>query len=107
MQQLGVKVDLARNTREALSMFGSRRYSVIISDMGRREDGKDNFRAGLDLLKAVRERDAQIPFILFCNSRGVKEHAQEAMQLSANGITSSATELYGLLGLEQLRAKSP
>src|SRR5712692_4951379 len=79
LQQLGVKVDLAHNTAEGLSMFSRRQYSVIISDMGRRENGKDNFRAGLDLLKAVRERDAQIPFVIFCSSRGVQEHTQEAM----------------------------
>jgi len=103
LERAGVRVDLARNTAQGLSMFGRRRYSVVISDMGRREDGKENFTAGLDLLKAVRERDKRVPFIIFCSTRGVAAHAKEAYQLGANGITSSASELYGLLNLEEMR----
>jgi DNA-binding NarL/FixJ family response regulator len=74
--------------------------------MGRREDGKDNFRAGLDLLKAVRARDPQIPFVIFCSSRGVRDHRDEAMRLGANGITASATELSELLNLTQLKKEA-
>ena len=74
--------------------------------MGRREDGKDNFRAGLDLLKAVRARDPQIPFVIFCSARFVKDHRDEAMRLGANGITASATELSELLNLTQLKKEA-
>jgi len=104
--RLGVRVDLARTTSEGLSKAGNRRYSVIISDMGRREDGKDNFRAGLDFLKTVRETDSDIPFIIFCSSRGVREHQEEAMRLGANGITASATELSEFLNLARLKKEA-
>src|SRR6266480_4633389 len=38
--RLGVRVDLARTTSDGLSMFDDRRYSAIISDMGRNESGR-------------------------------------------------------------------
>src|SRR6266545_3666210 len=71
LTNLGIKVDLALTTSEGLSLFGRRKYSCVISDMGRHEDDAENSDAGLDLLKAIRERNAQIPFIIFCSSRGV------------------------------------
>jgi CheY-like chemotaxis protein len=103
LTRLGARVDLARSTAEGLSMFGRRRYSVVISDMGRTENGKDNFRAGLDLLAALKERDKTVSFILFSSTRGVKEHREEALRLGARGITSSASELYALLDLDRLK----
>jgi CheY-like chemotaxis protein len=106
LTNLGIKVDLALTTSEGLSLFGRRKYSYVISDMGRQEDDAENSDAGLDLLKAIRERDAQIPFIIFCSSRGVREHGAEARKLGVTGITSSPTELSGLLNLDALKAKA-
>jgi len=74
--------------------------------MGRHEDDAENSDAGLDLLKAIRERNAQIPFIIFCSSRGVREHGDEVRRLGVTGITSSPTELFGFLNLDTLKAKA-
>jgi CheY-like chemotaxis protein len=106
LTNLGIKVDLALTTSEGLSLFGRRKYSCVISDMGRHEDDAENSDAGLDLLKAIRERDAQIPFLIFCSSRGVREHGAEARRLGVTGITSSPTELSGFLNLDALKAKA-
>lgn len=105
LQKLGVTVDLADSTSEGLSRLSSRQYSAIISNFGREEGGKFNPRAGLDLLIAVRERSPKIPFIVFSGSRSAREFGQDAIQLGANGVTTSPTELYALLNLEQLRNK--
>jgi CheY-like chemotaxis protein len=105
LARLGVKVHLAQTTSDALSMFGRRRYSAVISDMGRNENGRYNEEAGIDLLKAIRQRDAELPFVFFSSSRAAAEHRDEAMRLKANGITSSPTELYALLHLDQLKDK--
>ncbi|SRR6266571_382651 len=104
LQELGVKVDLALSTGEGLSMFGRRRYSCVISDMGRHEDGRENSDAGLDLLREIRAKDQKIPFIIFCSTRGVRQHGKEALHLGATGITASPTELFGLLNLDALNA---
>jgi len=103
---LGVKVDLALTTTEGIAKFSRRKYSVVISDMGRHEDGVENPDAGIDLLKAIRAKDAKVPFFIFCSTRGVRQHGDEARRLGVTAITSSPTELSGLLNLDELKAKA-
>jgi CheY-like chemotaxis protein len=99
LNRLNIQVDLAETTADGLIKFSAGRYDAMISDMGRREGGRYNDRAGFELLKVVREQDATIPFIIFCSTRGARENRDEAMRLGASGITSSPTELYSLLKL--------
>jgi CheY-like chemotaxis protein len=100
VQQLadkGLKTDLALSTAEGLRMVGKKAYNVIVSDMGRTEDGMYKPTAGLELLRQIREYNKTIPFIIFCSSAGVAEHGQEAIDLQATAITSSPTEMFGIL----------
>jgi CheY-like chemotaxis protein len=99
LNKLNVRVDLAGSTADGLIKFHNEQYGVVISDMGRQEGGRYNRRAGLELLKAIRQRSAETPFFIFCSTRSAHENRDEAMRLGANGITSSATELYSLLKL--------
>ncbi len=99
LNRMNVRVDLAENTADGLAKFSAGEYGAIISDMGRREGGRFNPRAGLEFLKVVREHNATIPFFIFCSSKNAQENRDEAMRLGANGITSSPTELYALLNL--------
>lgn len=92
-----VAVDLALSTAEALDRLSTRGYTAIVSDMSRDEAGHHAETAGLELLKAVRERDRSVPFIVFCSTQGVVAHSREAMEGGATGITSSTTQLFGLL----------
>jgi CheY-like chemotaxis protein len=92
----GVKVDLALSTSEGLRLFAKGAYGVVISDMGRTEDGSYKATAGLELLRKVREQNRTVPFIIFCSSRGAREHKESAISLGATAITSSPTELFGL-----------
>lgn len=102
LEQLGIRVDLALSTADGLSMFDQRRYSAVISDMSRREDGRTEARAGLKLLTAVRERDPVVRFIIFCGARSARINQEEALRIGADGITSSAAELYSLLNLDRV-----
>jgi CheY-like chemotaxis protein len=100
VQQLsdwGVSIDLALSTSEGIARFRRGRYDCVISDMGRQEGGSYNADAGLDLLQQIRGMDPQLPFVIFCSSRGVREQAKQAIAAGATGITASPTELYGLL----------
>ena len=103
LNQLGVRVDPALTTTDGLAMLGNRGYGAVISDMGRTENGHFNGTAGLDLLRAIRVRDPDVPVFFFCSTRAAEKHRSEAMQEKANGITSSPTELYALLNLDQLK----
>lgn len=100
VQQLvdrGVNVELALSTAEGLRMFDKKTYGVVISDMGRTEDGIYKPTAGLELLKVIRERNKTIPFIIYSSSRGGREHREAAIKLGATTLTTSPTEMVGLL----------
>ncbi len=93
----GVNVDLALSTSDGLRLFGGKAYGAVISDMGRTEDGKYKPTAGLELLRQIRGSNKTIPFIISTTSRGVSEHREEAIRLGATAITSSPTEVFGIL----------
>jgi len=103
VQQLsdkGFTIDLALSTSEGLKQFDRGQYGLVISDMGRTEEDSYKPTAGLDLLKKIRAQSPDIPFIIFCSSRGAREHASEAKALGVTSITSSPTELMGVLQRE-------
>lgn len=93
----GVEVDIELGNAGALRRLGRRTYTAIVSDMGRREDGRFQPTAGLSLLEDVRRIAPNTPFILFTSARNVFLHTDEVHAHAAADITSSATELTGLL----------
>jgi len=93
----GVNVDLALSTSEGLRMFGDRTYAVVVSDMGRTEDGIFKSTAGLELLRQIRASKGTVPFIFYTTFRATREYRTEALSLGATAITSSPTEILGLL----------
>jgi CheY-like chemotaxis protein len=100
VQQLsdrGFTIDLALSTSEGLKQLDRGQYGLVISDMGRTEEGSYKATAGLDLLKRIRAQSPDMPFVIFCSSLGVREHASEARALGVTSITSSPTELMGEL----------
>ncbi len=97
LSNAGVQVDLARSTEEALSKLREKRYRAIVSDMGRKEDGRFNERAGLDLLEEVRKADPDVPVAFYVSRRQVVDKGEVARQLGAALITSSPTTLMGFL----------
>jgi CheY-like chemotaxis protein len=104
LSELGVKVDTATSTAEAARLFDTRRYDYVISDMGRMEGGKFNGTAGLDLLKMVRAKNAQVPFVFFTSARALDNYGQQALAMGATGMTSSSTRLFGILNLDTAMA---
>lgn len=103
VQQLsdrGLKIELALSTADGLKLFDRGQFNLLISDMGRTEAGVYNPTAGLDLLKKIRALNHSIPFVIFCSSYGVRSHASEAKALAVTSITSSPTELMGVLEKE-------
>ncbi len=70
-------VDTARDVGEALELIKEIEYDAVISDY------KMQKRDGLDLLQAVRKKNAEMPFIMF-TGKGNETVAQEALNLGAN-----------------------
>ena len=77
LTRLGHAVEMAENGREALDKFQSRRFDLVICDLG--TSGLD----GLGVLRAVKQRDPGLPVILM-TAHGSVEAAVEAMREGAH-----------------------
>lgn len=71
-------VQCASSPQQALSMMGEQDYDVIVSDYAMPEMN------GIDLLKEIRSRGWEIPFILF-TGKGREEVAIDAINFGADG----------------------
>ncbi|MBS3817489.1 MAG: response regulator [Candidatus Thermoplasmatota archaeon] len=71
------EIDIARHVEGALQKIEDTEYDAIISDY------KMQARDGLDLLRAIRKKDEDLPFIMF-TGKGNEEVAQEALNLGAD-----------------------
>ncbi len=89
---LGMRVELALSTEEALVALEKKSFDVVISDMGRPPDPQ----AGYTLLKAMRERGDLTPFVIYAGSNAL-EHKQLARERGALGSTNSPQELLDLV----------
>jgi CheY-like chemotaxis protein len=65
--------------------------------MGRRENGENNYDAGVDLAKEIRQMDPNVPFFIFCSRRGKDRFEQDAIDAGANGVTASGFQLFNWL----------
>jgi CheY-like chemotaxis protein len=104
LEDRDVKVAQVTSTGEALRLLKSRHYDCVISDMRREEGVQLNEAAGLVLLKKVRKSDPDLPFIFFTGDGSIAKHGEDALRFGANEITSSATELLGLLNAQELKS---
>ena len=79
--------DALRKLRAGLTPY------VIISDMSRVEDGVRIPDAGIQLLKAVREFNENVPFFIYTGTDSAEAYRDAAAEADANGITSSSVTL--------------
>lgn len=93
LRGLGIVVDLALSTTEAMARFDQQTYGLIISDLGRREDGHENEMAGRDLVTALRSRGDLIPIFIYAGARGML-HESDLREAGANLVTNRPTVLF-------------
>lgn len=91
-EALGVEFTLALSTQEALENLKRRKFSAIISDMGRKEGARE----GYVLLEALRKTDSQTPFFIYAGSNS-PERKREAAEKGAQGLTNNPQELFNLV----------
>jgi CheY-like chemotaxis protein len=89
----GVEITESLSTREALTFLGknTKDINVIISDMGRFEDGHYQPEAGLKLITSI--RDLGIPILIFSSARYARQNGEAVKTAGAKGVTSSSLEL--------------
>ncbi len=88
LENYGLVFSLALSTRQALQLMEHNDFSVVISDMGRKEGPYE----GYTLLKAIRDKNIETPYLIYSNSHK-QEHIRLAIERGAQGCTDSASEL--------------
>lgn len=92
LEAIGIKFDLSLNTEDALRRLSSQRYSLVISDMGRREGPREGY-ALLDKMRGVGDGT---PLIFYASSASI-EHRRKTKEHGGQGCTNSAQELYQMV----------
>jgi CheY-like chemotaxis protein len=97
IQNNGYPVELAKTTNEALKFLAQNQYRVIISDMGRDENGEYRQEAGLELLQKLRAENNPTPFVVYCSSSGARKYKEAVIANGGISATSSSSVLFSLI----------
>lgn len=89
MTSIGIEVDQALTTSEALDKFSDKHYALVITDLGRREYGVEVEMAGLNLIRELRAQ-SEVPIMVFAGPRG-RDHADELRAAGATLVTDRAS----------------
>ncbi|MGU9978615.1 response regulator [Phreatobacter sp. HK31-P] len=87
-----IETVIAISTEHAMKLILSEDFSLVISDLGRIENGNENPFAGLDLIKSIRENDIDCPIAIFSGHRGI-EHRRMLMDAGADGVFDSGVDV--------------
>lgn len=85
----GIEFSLALSTNEALEILKTNKFSLVISDMGRKEGPQE----GYALLERIRAIGDNTPFMIYAASN-LPEHKKMARERGAIGSTNKAEELF-------------
>ncbi|RYE67423.1 MAG: response regulator, partial [Rhizobiaceae bacterium] len=91
-QRGGVDVTVALSTEDALKHFSNRNFSVVITDLGRREAGVEKKFAGLELIQRLRSINAKLPILVFAGERGL-QNRDKLIAAGASDVTASGSDL--------------
>lgn len=97
LEERGYKVVKALSTNEAMISLAREVVGLIISDMGRREDGHYVAQAGLVLLKAAQEAGHNQPFLVYSSPKHANANDAKVRDLGGVGATASPTKLLELI----------
>ncbi len=89
LQKYGLKFDIALSTERAMKLMANNKYSLVISDMGRKEGSRE----GYVLLSEIRNSGNNVPFLIFSAGGSSPEHRKEALEKGAQGSTNKTAEI--------------
>jgi CheY-like chemotaxis protein len=98
LEDEGFRVEQVASTGEAEAALQKSQFALVITDMGRMEDGKFVADAGLQLIADIRERESsdgspKTPVLVYCSPKAAAAYGQRARDAGADGVTASTTEL--------------
>lgn len=80
---------------------GSKNFDLIISDMGRLENGRYLATAGLSLIEATRKANIKIPTYIYTTQANAMRYRTLIVEHGGNAVTSSPLELLKLIKLSK------
>lgn len=99
IRSAGIAVDQVDSTDEALASLTHTRYTKVITDLQRHENGRTSPQAGIELINRMRENGIPTPVYVYCSRRAVDLFGDKIRAAGATGITSSPLELFEQLHL--------
>jgi CheY-like chemotaxis protein len=94
----GVQITTVKSTSEAEDAIASGQpVDVIVTDMGREEDGGFHPHAGLELIEHLHAREPSAPVVVYTSAAALSRVREQALAAGAYGATASGTELLDLL----------
>ncbi|MFN2453381.1 MAG: response regulator [Pyrinomonadaceae bacterium] len=95
----GFEITQAVSTTEAMNILtgGKQRFGLIISDMGRKEEGEYRAKAGLKLIKAIDNAGLSLPVIVYSSANYAARNRHEVLEAGGYEVTASPTDLYELI----------
>ncbi len=104
LENEGIRVRKELSTDAAIGALGNDEFQMIISDLGRVENGQDNPFAGLEFARALRASGHNAPLLIFAGQRGL-ENRDKLLTAGANQVTSSPIDVFKFV--EQYAAVEP
>lgn len=98
LEKYGISFHIALSTEQALSIMENNDFSIIISDMVRKEGDRE----GYVLLDKIRKLNSSIPFIIYGGSKK-EEHIKETIRRGGQGCTNNPIELVDLVITNMLK----
>ncbi len=94
LRSVGISIDQASSTDEALAALTHSKYTRVITDLQRQENGQTMPQAGIDLITRMRDNGIPIPVYVYCSKAAVDLYGDKVRAAGAAGVTSSPLELF-------------
>jgi CheY-like chemotaxis protein len=93
LQEEGLRVRSERTTADAMRALGQEPLDVVVTDLGREEEGGRNAMAGLDLIRAMRAAGHGQPVMVYAGVRAL-EHREALQSAGAEVVTGVGVDVF-------------
>ncbi|MFZ5880184.1 MAG: response regulator [Chloroflexota bacterium] len=97
LREADISVTTALDSQEALGKLRTLSFDKVVTDLDHPDNGQPNATAGIELVKAVRAMNKEIPIYIYTSAGKAEKLFLEAQEAGANQITGSPTILMALL----------
>jgi CheY-like chemotaxis protein len=95
----GIEVVTATSTADAMGrlLADGHAFSVVISDLARREEGQNHPKAGIELIKAINDASITVPVIVYSSGPFLSRNRDAVKRAGGLDATDSPVELYEMV----------